>query len=293
MTATTTRWTGATWRAGDPPGDRRFADVGDVALERGGTLEGVTVAYETWGTLTPRGTTPCSSSTHSPGTATSSARRARAPHRGVVARPHRPRRPAGHRPLFVVAPNVLGGCQGTTGPSSAAPDGRPWGGRFPFVTIRDQVAVEAALADVLGISRVARRSSAARWAGCGPWSGPAPTPTGSGARCPRGHRRGHRRPDRLGPAAALAIRATPTTAGATTTTPGARRSPAWASPAGSRTPRTGTRPSSTSASAAARGPGRTRSAAAAATTSRATWTTTRPSSPAASTPAATSCSPRR
>ena len=32
---------------------------------------------------------------------------------------------------FVVCPNVLGGCQGTTGPSSPAPDGRPWGSRFP------------------------------------------------------------------------------------------------------------------------------------------------------------------
>jgi homoserine O-acetyltransferase len=52
---------------------------------------------------------------------------------------------------FVVASNVIGGCQGTTGPSSQAPDGRPWGSRFPFVTIRDQVAAEAALADLLGI----------------------------------------------------------------------------------------------------------------------------------------------
>ncbi len=55
--------------------------------------------------------------------------------------------------LFVVASNVLGGCQGTTGPASAGPDGRPWGGRFPFITIRDQVAAEAALADALGIER--------------------------------------------------------------------------------------------------------------------------------------------
>jgi homoserine O-acetyltransferase len=54
---------------------------------------------------------------------------------------------------FVVASNVLGGCQGTTGPSSPAPDGRPWGSRFPTITMRDQVAVEAALADQLGIDR--------------------------------------------------------------------------------------------------------------------------------------------
>ena len=54
---------------------------------------------------------------------------------------------------FVVCPNVLGGCQGTTGPASDAPDGKPYGSRFPRITIRDQVAVEAALADELGIDR--------------------------------------------------------------------------------------------------------------------------------------------
>lgn len=52
---------------------------------------------------------------------------------------------------FVVAPNVLGGCRGSTGPSSPAPDGRPFGSSFPHVTIRDQVAAEVALADALGI----------------------------------------------------------------------------------------------------------------------------------------------
>jgi homoserine O-acetyltransferase len=55
--------------------------------------------------------------------------------------------------FFVVCPNVLGGCQGTTGPASDAPDGRPYGSRFPTTTIRDQVALEVALADALGIDR--------------------------------------------------------------------------------------------------------------------------------------------
>jgi len=54
---------------------------------------------------------------------------------------------------FVVCANVLGGCQGSTGPSSSAPDGGPWGSRFPEITIADQVRVEAALADALGIDR--------------------------------------------------------------------------------------------------------------------------------------------
>jgi homoserine O-acetyltransferase len=55
--------------------------------------------------------------------------------------------------FFVVCPNVLGGCQGTTGPGSPAGDGSPYGSRFPLITIRDQVAVEAMLSDRLGIDR--------------------------------------------------------------------------------------------------------------------------------------------
>src|SRR5699024_3973194 len=52
---------------------------------------------------------------------------------------------------FVIAPNVLGGCRGSTGPSSPGPDGRPWGSLFPRLTVRDQVRAEALLADRLGI----------------------------------------------------------------------------------------------------------------------------------------------
>src|SRR5690606_6703596 len=62
-----------------------------------------------------------------------------------------PGRPLDTDRWFVVAPNVLGGCRGTTGPSSPAPDGRPRGSQFPAVSIRDQVGAEAVLADALGI----------------------------------------------------------------------------------------------------------------------------------------------
>jgi homoserine O-acetyltransferase len=55
--------------------------------------------------------------------------------------------------FFVVCPNVLGGCQGTTGPASIDPTtGHAYGSRFPVTTIRDQVDVEGALADRLGIA---------------------------------------------------------------------------------------------------------------------------------------------
>jgi homoserine O-acetyltransferase/O-succinyltransferase len=52
---------------------------------------------------------------------------------------------------FVACANVLGGCQGTTGPSSLAPDGRPWGSRFPTITVRDMVQVEHAFTGAIGI----------------------------------------------------------------------------------------------------------------------------------------------
>jgi homoserine O-acetyltransferase/O-succinyltransferase len=54
-----------------------------------------------------------------------------------------------------VATNVLGGCRGSTGPSSIAPDGKPWGSRFPEITIRDQVAADLAALAALGITQVA------------------------------------------------------------------------------------------------------------------------------------------
>lgn len=54
-----------------------------------------------------------------------------------------------------ISTNVLGGCRGTTGPSSLHPDGHYWGARFPAVAVRDMVAAELALCDILGIDRLA------------------------------------------------------------------------------------------------------------------------------------------
>jgi len=54
--------------------------------------------------------------------------------------------------FFVVCANVLGGCQGSTGPSSPNPEtGRPYGVAFPFVTIRDMVRAQKLLLDHLGV----------------------------------------------------------------------------------------------------------------------------------------------
>jgi homoserine O-acetyltransferase len=55
---------------------------------------------------------------------------------------------------FVVCSNVIGGCQGSTGPASPHPeDRRPYGPRFPTVTVRDMVRAQERLADVIGIRK--------------------------------------------------------------------------------------------------------------------------------------------
>ncbi|MEY4089203.1 MAG: hypothetical protein RJB55_1474, partial [Verrucomicrobiota bacterium] len=59
------------------------------------------------------------------------------------------------RRFFVVCANVLGGCQGSSGPSSVNPEtGRPHGITFPFVTIRDMVRAQKLLLDHLGVTGV-------------------------------------------------------------------------------------------------------------------------------------------
>jgi homoserine O-acetyltransferase len=55
--------------------------------------------------------------------------------------------------FYVVAPNMLGGCQGSTGPSSLDKTGREYGSRFPFLSIRDQVNAQKLFSDVIGINK--------------------------------------------------------------------------------------------------------------------------------------------
>ncbi|MCF2527294.1 homoserine O-acetyltransferase MetX [Yinghuangia soli] len=137
-----------------PSGLRTLALDRPLHLESGGVLPDVRIGYETWGTLAPDRSNavlvlhaltgdshvagPAGPGFPSPGWWD-----------GLVG----PGRALDTDRWFVMAPNVLGGCRGTTGPASLAPDGRAWGSRFPRLTIRDQVAAEAAAADALGIDR--------------------------------------------------------------------------------------------------------------------------------------------
>ena len=143
--------TGA-WREGDHPGRRVFIDIGDVTLASGEVIPNVRVAYRTWGELNSARNNAvyiCHALTgdsHVTGPAEDG-------HLtggwwdGLVG----PGAPVDTDQWFVVCANVLGGCQGTTGPSSLASDGTAWGSRFPVVTVPDMVEVELRLMDALGI----------------------------------------------------------------------------------------------------------------------------------------------
>ena len=141
------------WQPSHGAGHRRFADLGPLSLEPGGSLPAVRMAYETWGTLDADGSNAVlvlhalTGDSHVTGDAGPGH-----PTAGWWSQMVGPGRPIDTDRYFVVAPNVLGGCQGTTGPASPDPSGRPWGGRFPRVTVRDQVQAEIALARSLGIT---------------------------------------------------------------------------------------------------------------------------------------------
>jgi homoserine O-acetyltransferase len=145
------------WRQGDDPGERLFVTFEgehsrSFVFEGGGRLDRVMVAYETWGTLNEARSNAVLVLHALTGDSHAS---------GEVGPGHRT--PGWWNGLvgaglaidtdefFVVCPNVLGGAQGTTGPSSLDEKGHPYGSRFPVITVRDQVAVEVALADYLEI----------------------------------------------------------------------------------------------------------------------------------------------
>lgn len=145
------------WRCGDPAGGRRFQRLFEqegLHLECGETLGPLTIAWESWGRLaTDRSNAVLllhgfSGDSHAAGPA-----QAGHPTPGWWDGLIGPGLAIDTDRFFVVCPNVLGGCQGSTGPGSVAADGRPWGRRFPVVTIRDHVAAEQAFARALGVER--------------------------------------------------------------------------------------------------------------------------------------------
>ncbi len=156
--------------------ETQYLDLPDpLPLDCGETLHPVRVAYETYGALAPARDNvilvchALSGDAHAAGTARTPP--AESTRDGFAAEDRDGSRGRGlgwwdgmigpgkafdtdH--FFVVSTNLLGGCRGTTGPSSVDPStGRPYGADFPVLTVADLVRMERAFLDALGIDRLA------------------------------------------------------------------------------------------------------------------------------------------
>ncbi len=137
-------------------GEIGVVDIGSLTLESGAVLDDVCIAVQRWGKLSPARdnvvmvlhaltgdshvTGPAGPGHPTPGWWD-----------GVAG----PGAPIDTERWCAVATNVLGGCRGSTGPSSLSRNGRPWGSRFPTISIRDQVEADVAALAALGITEVA------------------------------------------------------------------------------------------------------------------------------------------
>ena len=125
-----------------------------LPLDGGQQLDGVRIAYETYGRLdADKGNAVFIAH------ATTGDQHVASPHPitgkpGWWDRTVGPGKPIDTDRFFVICANVLGSCMGSTGPASAAADGQPYGMRFPVITIRDMVRAHMALLDALGVARL-------------------------------------------------------------------------------------------------------------------------------------------
>lgn len=125
-----------------------------LALDGGGVLTDVTVAYETYGALAPDRSNAillCHALTGDQFVASAHPVTGKP---GWWERMVGPGRPIDTDRYHVVCANVIGSCMGSTGPASLAPDGEPYAMRFPVITIRDMVRGLVGLLDELGIERL-------------------------------------------------------------------------------------------------------------------------------------------
>ncbi len=156
--------------------ETQFLDLpAPVALDCGRTLHPVRVAYETYGTLSPArdnvilvchalsgdahaagySTTPAVESTRD-GFAADDRDAGRGRDLGWWDGMIGPGKAFDTDRFFVVSTNLLGGCRGTTGPSSIDPaTGAPYGADFPVITVADMVRTQRAFLDAIGIARLA------------------------------------------------------------------------------------------------------------------------------------------
>ncbi|MCC6629861.1 MAG: homoserine O-acetyltransferase [Chloroflexi bacterium] len=139
---------------------RHYLSFGSAAepfrLQRGGELPGVTLAYEMYGRLNARRDNAVliahalTGDAHAAGVHSPTDRKP-----GWWDGAIGPGKAIDTDRWFVIASNVIGGCQGSTGPRSLDPrTGRRYNMRFPLVTVRDMVRAQRRLLDHLGVARL-------------------------------------------------------------------------------------------------------------------------------------------
>ncbi|WP_137148722.1 homoserine O-acetyltransferase [Mycolicibacterium sp. CR10] len=139
-----------------PEGEVGIVEIGALKLENGQVIDDVSIAVQRWGELSPNRDNvvvvlhALTGDSHITGPAD-----AQHPTPGWWDGVAGPGAPIDTGRWCAISTNVLGGCRGSTGPSSPAPDGKPWGSRFPTISVRDQVAADVAALARLGISEVA------------------------------------------------------------------------------------------------------------------------------------------
>lgn len=127
-----------------------------LELELGGRLEQVAIAFETYGELNARGDNAVLVCHALTGSAHAAGRTDREEVPGWWDPLIGPGKALDTRRYFVVCSNVLGGCYGSTGPSSVDPaTGHPYGVDFPRYTVRDMVEAQRRLLDRLGVRSLA------------------------------------------------------------------------------------------------------------------------------------------
>lgn len=141
------------WQDGDPVGDRKFTSRFDLELEAGGKLSSAVIAFESWGELNQDKSNgvlvlhALTGDSHTVGAASDAH-----PTNGWWDDLIGPGKAIDTNKFFVVTPNIIGGCQGSTGPASLNRTGVEYGPNFPHLTIRDQTKSLDALTEFLEIT---------------------------------------------------------------------------------------------------------------------------------------------
>jgi homoserine O-acetyltransferase/O-succinyltransferase len=134
--------------------NRQIALPGPLALDGGGSLTPVEIAYETYGVLNEDASNAiliCHALTGDQHVASTHPITGKP---GWWTRMVGPGKPIDTDRFCVIAVNAIGGCMGSSGPESLAGDGQPFGMRFPVVTVSDMARSQTLLMDYLQIDKL-------------------------------------------------------------------------------------------------------------------------------------------